>query len=138
MDTCIWSLALRRKDMAALNAHEKRLVDAWASLVTGEQAVLIGLIKQEILSGIRNAAQFGALRQYLANFNEVPAEPEDYVHAARFFNTLASRGIAGTAIDLLICAVAYRLNIRIFTTDADFLNYAKFLPIKLHVVSEGK
>jgi hypothetical protein len=33
---------------------------------------------------------------------------------------------------MLICAMAYRYDVPIFTTDPDFLGYAKHLPIRLH------
>lgn len=45
-----------------------------------------------------------------------------------------AKGIQGTAIDLLICAVAIRHGMRIFTTDTDFDEFAKHLPINLHPV----
>ena len=34
-------------------------------------------------------------------------------------------------IDFLICAVSYNNELLIFTTDKDFDNYAKYLPIKI-------
>jgi len=37
-------------------------------------------------------------------------------------------------IDFLICAVAVRLSVEIYTTDKDFLNYQKHLPIKLYSI----
>jgi hypothetical protein len=33
---------------------------------------------------------------------------------------------------MLICAMAHRLGLPIFTTDPDFSGYAKHLPIRLH------
>ena len=33
---------------------------------------------------------------------------------------------------MLICALAYRYGVPIFTTDPDFSGYAKHLPIQLH------
>ena len=38
-----------------------------------------------------------------------------------------------TGTDLLICAVAVRHGLKIFTTDTDFAAYARHLPIKLHL-----
>ena len=35
-------------------------------------------------------------------------------------------------VDILICAIALALHCSIFTTDPDFQNYARILPIKLH------
>jgi predicted nucleic acid-binding protein len=38
-----------------------------------------------------------------------------------------------TGTDLLICAVAVRHGLKIFTTDTDFAAYARHIPIKLHL-----
>ncbi|MGH9549894.1 MAG: PIN domain-containing protein [Terriglobales bacterium] len=47
-------------------------------------------------------------------------------------NTCRARGIAGSAIDFLICAVAHLRQWEVFTTDRDFARYSKVLPIRLH------
>jgi len=57
---------------------------------------------------------------------------EDYERAAEFYNTCRKSGIQGSQIDFLICAVAAGREIPIFTTDNDFLLYAKYLSISLH------
>ena len=53
IDTCIWSLALRRtrKD---LNPQERKLYFRWRELVIDGSAALIGPIRQELLSGIHS------------------------------------------------------------------------------------
>jgi hypothetical protein len=38
---------------------------------------------------------------------------------------------------MLICAVAERLGVAIFTRDQDFTRYAQHLPISLHTVRPG-
>jgi predicted nucleic acid-binding protein len=43
-----------------------------------------------------------------------------------------ARGIAGSAIDFLICAAAHRHGWTILTTDRDFQNYASVLPLRLY------
>jgi predicted nucleic acid-binding protein len=56
----------------------------------------------------------------------------DYEEAAQMHNRCRGKGIAGSAIDLLICSLAYRRNWQIFTTDRDFGRYASVLAVKLH------
>ena len=131
VDTSIWSLAIRRR-RDDLSAEEKRLVREWTSLVKRSQAALVGPIRQEILSGIRRESDFTTIRQQLSSFAYLPILPQDYDQAAAFFNTCRAKGLTGAPIDLLICAVAARLNVAIFTTDTDFKLYAKHLPIRLH------
>ncbi len=131
VDTSIWSLALRRS-VSHLTDLQRNLVNHWADLIQEGQVVVIGPIRQEILSGIRREADFQRLRKRLADFYDLPLLTTDYEQAASLFNRCRSRGLTGTPTDLLICAVAERLGLPIFTTDEDFQRYAKYLPIRLH------
>ena len=96
------------------------------------EAAIIGPIRQELLSGVREEAQFEKLKRRLAPFRDTPLREEDFVTAARFFNRCRSRGITPGAIDLLLCAVAYRAEAEIFSTDKDFDHYARYVPIRRH------
>ena len=131
VDTTVWSLALRRR-AHQLSAEEKRLVEEWADLVESGRAALIGPVHQEVLSGIRSEEVFETLHERLKSLHYLESIPGDYVQAARFFNLCRSNGVAGSHGDMLICAVAYRCETPIFTTDPDFPAYAKYLPIRLH------
>jgi predicted nucleic acid-binding protein len=131
VDTTIWSLALRRRPHQ-LSAAEKGLVEEWADLVSSGRVALIGPVHQEVLSGIRGTEAFEALHEKLSSFRYLATLPGDFVQAARFFNLCRSHGVAGSHIDMLICAMAHRYGVPIFTTDPDFPGYAKHLPIRLH------
>ncbi len=131
VDTTIWSLALRRRP-GVLGSGERLLVEEWVRLVRSGEAVLIGPIRQEILSGIRSQRSFDAIQESLGDFRYVEILATDYDQAACFFNRCRSHGIAGTAVDLLICAVAHRVDIPVFTTDGDFRRYAPHVGIRLH------
>jgi predicted nucleic acid-binding protein len=96
------------------------------------RACLIGPIRQEILSGIRSEPQLDLLRTRLEPFPNLTIEDIDYIDAARFYNRCRRRGVSGTPIDMLICAVAIRLDLPIFTLDGDFRNAARLLPLRLH------
>lgn len=133
VDTPIWSLALRRQSHH-LSASEKRIVQELAELVSSGNAQIVGPIRQELLSGIKDEVKFGKLRDYLRAFDEPVLQILDYEEAARMSNSCRSRGIAGSAIDFLICAVAARHRWRIFTTDQDFAHYAKAAPVNLHTI----
>ncbi len=130
VDTPVWSLALRRKP-ADLNPREQRLIESLAELVREGRVQLLGPVRQELLSGIREEAQFRKLRDYLRAFPEQPLEAADYEEAAHMNNRCRTRGIAGPAIDFLICAAAHRRGWSIFTTDHDFQSYASVLPLRL-------
>lgn len=130
VDTPIWSLALRRRPQD-LNEDEERLTRIFAELIREGRAQILGPIRQELLSGIREEGPFRKLRTQLRAFDEPPIEVTDYEEAASMNNRCRARGIAGSAIDFLICAVAHRRSWLIFTTDRDFHHYATVLPLRL-------
>jgi predicted nucleic acid-binding protein len=131
IDTSIWSVALRRAP-DRLSEPQRRIVEYWAGLVSEGQAAIIGPIRQEVLSGIRRTPDFDLLRARLKAFDDSQLMRQDYEEAARFFNLCRSHGLVGTAIDLLICAVAQRVRAPIFTTDHDFQRYAQHIRIHLY------
>jgi predicted nucleic acid-binding protein len=127
VDTSAWSASLRRtKRSESLPAQELR------NLIADHSVEIIGPIRQEILSGIREEAQFKKLEKYLAAFPDIPITTEDYVMAVRFFNLCRAKGVQGSNTDFLISAVAVRCRCAIYTTDEDFHSFAKHLPIALH------
>lgn len=128
VDTAIWSLALRRRSRAA----NDDVVSELASLVKDGRVVMIGQIRQELLSGIRERAQFETLREHLRAFPDSEIASADHEEAAAFFNRCREQGIQGSNTDFLICAVAARNELSIFTTDEDFTHFASVLPIVLH------
>ncbi|MBN2357487.1 PIN domain-containing protein [candidate division KSB1 bacterium] len=129
VDTCIWSLALRRKRVEP-NDYLLEL----EKLVKSYRVQMIGPIRQEILSGIRNPRVFVTLKKHLAMFVDLPIVTIDYETAAEFGNIVRQRGIQGSAIDFLICAVSVRHKMPIFTIDTDFSNFQPYIPITLHEI----
>jgi predicted nucleic acid-binding protein len=128
VDTPIWSLALRRKYRPENASIQMEL----ASLIADGRVAMIGAIRQELLSGIKERAHFDRLRDHLQAFPDVEITSEDYEEAASFYNLCRAKGIQGSNTDFLICAVAARNEFSIFTTDIDFMHFAKVLPIALH------
>ena len=131
IDTSVWSLAFRRK-AADLSPAERALVAELTELIGEGRARIIGLIRQELLSGIKRAAQYEELRNALAAFPDEPVGTSDYEAAAKAGNDCRAKGIVVSVVDLLICAIAVKRGWSVFTTDPDFKNYARVLPLKLH------
>lgn len=131
VDTSVWSLALRRKAQD-LNAAEAAVVAELSQLIREGRARLIGLVRQELLSGIRDAGQYEKLRNTLRAFPDEDAGLADYEAAAKAGNACRARGIAVSVSDMLICALAVAREWAIFTADPDFKKYAKVLPLQLH------
>ncbi len=131
VDTSVWSLALRRNTPNDAIAIVKILRD----LIVDGRVVLMGAIRQEVLSGVRYTEQFVRLRDYLRAFPDLELTSEDYELAAEFFNTCRSNGVQGSNTDFLICAVAHRRGYSIFTTDKDFENFRLYIPFVLLSIS---
>lgn len=128
VDTPIWSLALRRKHRPENASIQMEL----ASLIADGRVAMIGAIRQELLSGIKERAHFDRLRDHLRAFPDVEVTSGDHEEAASFFNRCRAKGVQGSNTDFLICAVAARNEFSIFTSDDDFMHFAKVLPIALY------
>lgn len=131
-DTPVWSAAFRRTvgQVSPLRAELE-----W--LVANGAVAIVGPIRQELLSGIRDGAQYHQVRSALRNFPDLPLETADFETAAEYFNLCRAKGVEGSLIDFLICAVAARRQMEIFTTDGDFQHYRKHLPIALYASAQA-
>lgn len=127
VDTSVWSLALRRP-----SAEPNPQVLELQNLITDLRVVMIGPIRQELLSGIRHPQQYQKLRNRLHAFPDLVLASADYELAAEYFNICRSNGIQGSNTDFLICAVAVNHQLQIFTTDKDFELFQQYLPIDLY------
>lgn len=130
VDTPIWSLALRREAFD-LSGRQRAIRGALQELIAEGRAALLGAIRQEILSGIREEAQYQRLRKSLRAFPNVDLTTEDYEEGARINNICRSGGVAGSPVDYLICAVARRRDWSIFSLDQDFVRYGQHISIKV-------
>lgn len=131
VDTSIWWLALRRRPKH-LSPEAETLKEELAELIREGRVRLIGPIRQELLSGIREETQFKQPRVRLLPFEDTRLEARDYEEAARCSNICRAAGVAGSSVDFLICATAMERRWPVFTTDRDFEKYARHLPIQLH------
>lgn len=130
VDTCVWSLALRRAK-TDLNPQQQQTIKALQEMIVEGRVRLLGVVRQELLSGIRHKAQFDRVATALRTFEDVELEIPDYEEAAVADNRCRSAGLTGSTTDFLICAAAIRRNWGIFTTDQDFARYEKVLLLSL-------
>lgn len=128
VDTCVWSIALRRRPAPA----EVPIAAELDKIIYHGEAVFPGIIRQEVLSGLSNPAQFRRVQDALRHFGDFPIETRDYESAAELFNLCRSKGVQGSHTDFLLCALSLRHNIPIFTTDKDFDLFSRHLKIRLH------
>jgi hypothetical protein len=128
VDTPVWSLAFRYPKQSG----SESVLREFSRLIQEHRADILGPIRQEILSGIKHVTQFRTLRAYLRAFVDLPIEMGDFEYAAELYNQCRARGVQGSHTDFLICAVSIRASAPIFTTDRDFVRFAKHIDISLH------
>ena len=132
VDTSVWSLALRRKT-ESLSASEKQLVQELSEIIREGRAQTIGLVRQELLSGIKTLEQYETLRLHLRSFRDEVVTTWDHEDAAKAGNRCRAKGIVVSIVDILLCSVAMRREWAVFTTDPDFPRFAKVLAFKRHM-----
>ena len=128
VDTTSWSIYFRRK---TLSEKEKNVWSSLDYLISAEKSVMLGAVRQELLSGISDKVCFDKLKQKIQIFEDYIPQTSDYELAAEFSNICRKNGIQGSTTDYLICAVAAKNNWVIFSQDGDFQNYKKLLPVKV-------
>ncbi|MDR2428217.1 MAG: PIN domain-containing protein [Candidatus Margulisbacteria bacterium] len=127
VDTSVWSAVLRRQ----IPRDYKKTTEILTDLLRDLRVVLIGPIRQELLSGISSPALFQKLKEKLSGLTDFPLDTAVYELAAEYANICRRHGVQGSHTDFLICAAAVQNNWEIFTEDKDFQNYKKYLPLKL-------
>ena len=128
VDTCVWSLAFRRKK---IDENEPYVIEL-RELIKEARIMLIGSIRQEILSGISELKQFEKLRKSLSAFPDLELKTEVYEEAAHYFNINRAKGIQGSNTDFLICAASKIHDMSILTFDKNFELIHKNTPLVLH------
>lgn len=129
VDTDVWSEALRKK-----KGKRSQYVSELADLIEENRVQMLGPIRMEVLSGIREKKQFERLLERLESFPDRFIESNEFVLAARFFNHCRSKGIQGSGIDFIICACCVEWGFPILSKDKDYDLYKKHLPIELHEI----
>ncbi len=127
VDTSIWSLALRRRQARASD-ETAELVE----LIREGRVMMLGPIRQELLSGLRSTEQFQRVREHLRAFPDHRLDEDDFEQAAECCNRCVAKGVQGSNTDFLLCAVSRRCEVPIFTADNDFRHFARVLDLALH------
>jgi predicted nucleic acid-binding protein len=112
IDTCIWVPFFNRPQSA-----EKRNVDA---LLDDDRAALIGPVVAEILQGIPREAHARYVASLLRGLRCLETVWEDWPEAARLGRRLAAAGHRLPLTDLILAAVALRLDAEVYTSDPHY------------------
>jgi len=127
VDTSVWSLAFRRTKVVKTPE-----VDALVHLVQQGQVVLLGPVRQEVLSGIKHRDQFERLRERLAAFPDLELTTRDFETAAELCNLCITKGVQAAHTDFLIAAAAVIRGYAVLSADRDFENIARIIPVRTY------
>ncbi len=117
VDTSVWSLALRRKNTAGLSLDEQKLKTKLVQAIQDGRVAMLGLLRQEILSGIKEKVQFDKVKAALDPYLDEPINTADHEYAARIYNECRNQGVEAGTVDIVICAVAVRRGWEILSGD---------------------
>jgi predicted nucleic acid-binding protein len=127
VDTSVWSLAFRRRKVVRTPE-----VDALVHLVQQGQVVLLGPVRQEVLSGIKHRDQFERLRECLAAFPDLELTTRDFETAAELCNLCITKGVQAAHTDFLITAAAVTRGYAVLSADRDFESIARIIPVRTY------
>lgn len=85
VDTCVWSGVLRHKN------PDRDLSRKLTDLIKDARVVMIGSIRQELLSNLSDANQFKKLSETLSRFEDIALKTEYFIQAAEFSNLCRPR-----------------------------------------------
>ena len=133
VDTSVWSESLRRKK-SSMDSAETIL----SKLILNEyEIVIVGIVLQEILSGITDKKLFAEINTILADFPYIEATKQDYVFAAELRNLLKTKGVTAGSFDFLIAGLAIRNDLTLVTLDQDFTYIAEHTDLKIFDLEKG-
>jgi len=117
VDTSVWSLALRRKNTARLSPDEQKLKAKLVQAIQDGRVAMLGLLRQELLSGIKEKAQFDKVKAALSPYLDEPITTADHEYSAHVYNECRNQGVEAGTVDILICAVAVRRGWEVLSGD---------------------
>ena len=127
VDTCVWSLALRR-DAPSPAPEVHGLVRA---IEAGEAILTTGLVLQELLQGFSGPRDRARIVDRFAALPLLAADRRDHVDAAELRNNCRRGGVQIGTIDALLAQLCIRHDLTMLTTDGDFRLLSRRFPLKL-------
>ena len=133
VDTPVWSPSSGAAEWTC-RLLQRHLTQTLYQLIRQRNVQLLGATRQEVLSGIREESEFRRIRDHLRGFQNVELDSEDYEEADRISHDCRQHGIADSSVDMLMCALSLRHRWEIFTTDRDFIDYARVVPLQMLII----
>ncbi|WP_211586988.1 type II toxin-antitoxin system VapC family toxin [Mobiluncus mulieris] len=130
VDTCVWSLALRRD--GNLQAPAVRYLHQ--TLVGGQTVVTTGIILAELLRGAVHKDSRAKILQNLAALTYLEPSREDYILSAELSNTCRKHGVQLATVDSILAALTINNGLALLTTGRDFEYATRHIPLRLTAI----
>lgn len=129
VDTSVWSLALRR-DRPAVSPAVAALTRA---LLDGETIVTTGIVLQELLQGFAGARDQAQIIEHFQALPLLNPDRDTHIAAAQLRNTCRRHGVQLGTVDALLAQLCIEHELRLLTTDKDFVHAARHIPLRLAI-----
>lgn len=127
VDTCVWSLALRRDAEQTTPA----VLLLRHALLGAEQVVTTGLVLQELLQGFSGPRARDQLIERFAALAFLQPDRGDHIEAADIRNTCRRQGVQIGTVDALLIQLCRRHDLVLLSSDNDFLHAAQHVDFRL-------
>lgn len=91
----------------------------------GDAILILGIILQELLDGVRTRRDFDRLLEAMKPFPLVGLTRETYIQAARLKDHCRRKGVQATRADFLIAAAGIENGYPLLTADRDFARISR-------------
>jgi len=127
VDTSVWSLAYRRDTPPKV----PEVSVLRSALVDGEYVAITGMVLLELLRGFIPPRAQERILTDLSPLELIEPTRSDYAEAARLANTCRQSGVQLGSVDALLAHLAIAHDLELLTTDRDFDNAAKVVPVRV-------
>ena len=127
VDTSVWSLAWRRDSPSSA----PEVSELERALKASESIYTTGLILQELLQGFTRPKAHQQIIEYFSALPLLVPDRQDHIQAADLRNTCRRKGKQVGTVDALIAQLCIRHELKILTTDKDFLQIAILVPLSV-------
>ena len=105
--------------------------DQMLAWLRADRLALCGAVRAEVLRGVRSGEAAGVDRA-LSGLAYLPSVDEDWLTVTGTGRALAAAGVTVPLLDLLIAALAVRVDALLAHRDAHFQAIAAHLPLRVH------
>ena len=124
IDTSAWIFALRKNPHTEIKERIDKLLEH-------HSVVTAGMVKLELLGGVKEDSEFSRLKTYLDALENIEIDSRLWEEASQLAFDLRRKGATVPYTDILIAAVAIRTKAVLLHADSHFDLIAQYAKLKL-------